>query len=425
MTHVLLPGAVAAGIRDCGGKWGYIDVRADTVEHLVVVAGFSKGESVKTPVATEWLGQHYTAHVSVTEYAGVWYRSTFELHEIGMAARRRSGSLPVDAFRERVESWRFPPVDRPLLAITMAENPDGDLSFGGWSVTREAATFHPVELVVAEDDLFEPLGDAWPQEPLATTLVTLIGAGSIGSAAAEALSAYAVRHLAIVDPDRLHSHNVARHRAHRSQVGRRKVNALADMLTARDPALTLERFPLDVIEDADVMRPLFARSDCILVASDGIASRRAANHLACRAGVPVVLACVLEQGRIGEVMRVRPGVTACLLCAREQLAASGRINPEPSLDLGYGQGHRHLAMTAVGGDLDVVGRLAARAVVSTLLEGEGFLGERLPNDHGVIGLRPALDREPEEPFDVERCLQVTWHSLGQPSPDCPSCAGAG
>jgi hypothetical protein len=137
-----------------------------------------------------------------------------------------------------------------------------------------------------------------------------------------------------------------------------------------------------------------------------------------------VLACVLEDGRIGEVMRVRPGVTACLLCAREQLAASGRINPEPSLDLGYGQGHRHLAMTAVGGDLDIVGRLAARTVVSTLLEGEGFLGERLPNDHGVIGLRPALDREPEGPFDVERCLQVTWHSLGQPSPDCPSCTGA-
>jgi hypothetical protein len=132
---------------------------------------------------------------------------------------------------------------------------------------------------------------------------------------------------------------------------------------------------------------------------------------------------VLEDGRLGEVIRVRPGVTACLLCSREQLATDGVLNPEPSLDLGYGEGRRHLPMTAVGGDLDIVGRVAARAVVSTLFEDDGFLGERLPADHGVIGLRPALDWEPEEPFDVERTLAVTWHPLGPPSPDCPSCGG--
>ncbi len=78
-------------------------------------------------------------------------------------------------------------------------------------------------------------------------------------------------------------------------------------------------------------------------------------------------------------------------------------------------------MTAVGGDLDVVGRLAARVVLSTLLEQEGYLSERLPNNHCVIGLRPAIDREPEEPFDVERTLQISWHPLGAPSSDCPSC----
>jgi hypothetical protein len=202
-----------------------------------------------------------------------------------------------------------------------------------------------------------------------------------------------------------------------------KVNALADMLTARDVGITVEQFPLDVIEDADVMRPLFARSACILVASDGVASRRAANHLACRARVPIVLACVLEHGRIGEVIRVRPGATACLMCGREQLAAGGSIDPEPSIDLGYGDGHRHRAMTAVGGDLDLVGRLAARAVVSTLLEDAGFRSEKLPDDHAVIGLRPAIDPPVEPPFDPTRSLQIAWHPLPPPLPDCPSCGG--
>jgi molybdopterin-synthase adenylyltransferase len=422
MTHVLVPGPIAAGMRDCGAKSGSIDVRNDTVENLVVVVGFSKGTSSKRLVATTWLGDHYTAHVPVTTGVGVWYRSDFELHELGRAASRRSAALPTEAFREHVEGgWTFPPMDRPMFVVTLAETPEGDHEFAGWSVSREIAAFFPVEVVDEDADLFDPLGESWPRSALAGKRVTIVGAGSIGSAAAEALAAYAVRHLALVDPDRLHGHNFARHRVTRTQIGRMKVSALSDMLTGRDDGLQVERFPLDVILDADVMRPLFARSACILAASDGIASRRAANHLACRARVPIVLACVLEDGRLGEVIRVRPGVTACLLCSREQLAEAGVLNPEPSLDLGYGEGHRHLPMTAVGGDLDIVGRLAARAVVSTLLEDAGFLGERLPGDHGVIGLRPALDWEPEEPFDVERSLAVKWHLLGTPSPDCPSC----
>lgn len=424
MSHVVVPSAIAAGMRDCGVKSGAIDVRHDMVENLVVVSGFSRGTSSKRPVATQWLRGHYTAHVSVTPGVGVWYRVGFELHERGRAASNRSASITTDSFRQLVEGgWVFPPLDRPMFVVTLAETPAGDCEFAGWAVSREEACFFRIEVVDENADLFEPLGQAWPRAALADATVTIVGAGSIGSSAAEALAAYAVRHLALVDPDRLQGHNFARHRVLRSQVGRMKVNALADMLVERDPVLEVERFPIDVIVDADVMRPLFARSACILVASDGVASRRAANHLACRARVPTVFACVLENGRLGEVIRVHPGVTACLLCSREQLAERGVLNPEPSLDPGYGELHRHLPMTAVGGDLDIVGRLAARAVVSTLLEGAGFLSERLPGGHSVIGLRPALDWESEEPFDVERSLAVKWHSLGAPSLDCPSCGG--
>jgi molybdopterin-synthase adenylyltransferase len=99
------------------------------------------------------------------------------------------------------------------------------------------------------------------------------------------------------------------------------------------------------------------------------------------------------------------------------------VDPEPALDLGYGTGFRHLAMTAVGGDLDLVGKFAARAVVSTLLTTQGYMQERLPAEHAVLGLRPTLDRESQVPFDVERSLAVVWHPLGVPKADCPSCGG--
>jgi molybdopterin-synthase adenylyltransferase len=424
VNHVLLPQAMADGIASSGANWGWVDLRADKVEELIVVAGYSQGERSKTPSATEWLKGHFSAHVPTTPNAGVWYRADLELHAWWLEAYRRRGSVSTSFFRERVEGWRIPPADSAFFVLTVASLDSGEPLFVGWAVGREFATPYEVEVVDDSDDLFDPLGDAWPTKTLASKLVTVVGVGSIGSAAAEALSAYTLRHVALVDPDRLRPHNFARHRALRNQVGRLKANAVADLLEDRDPALKVERFPLDVIDDADVMRPLFARSDCLLVASDGVASRRGANHLACRAGIPAIFACVLEDGAMGEIVRVRPRATACLLCSREQLAAQGRIDPETSLDLGYGEGHRHLAMTAVGGDLDLVGRVAARAAVSTLLESAGFLGERLDGDHGVIGLRPALDREPEEPFDVEHALEVKWHRLGSPSPDCPSC-GAG
>jgi len=140
--------------------------------------------------------------------------------------------------------------------------------------------------------------------------------------------------------------------------------------------------------------------------------------------VPVILACVLEDGAIGEVICVRPGVTACLLCARERLRDAGIVDPEPMLDFGYGTDFRHMPMTAVGGDLDLVAKFAARALVSTLLVSAGYLRERLPGEHAVLGLRPQLDREPEAPFDVERALDVSWHALGELKADCPSCGVA-
>jgi hypothetical protein len=123
--------------------------------------------------------------------------------------------------------------------------------------------------------------------------------------------------------------------------------------------------------------PLFAEASIILVASDGIESRRAANHLARRADKPVVFACVLMDGAYGEVLRIPTPAVGCLLCARDELIRSGAmINPETHLDRDYGTGTRHRPMTAVGGDLTLVGNIAAKAAVTTLLQRRAAIGCR-------------------------------------------------
>jgi hypothetical protein len=76
-------------------------------------------------------------------------------------------------------------------------------------------------------------------------------------------------------------------------------------------------------------------------------------------------------------------------------------------------------MTAVGGDLALVGEFAAKAAVATLLEAHGYHDQRLPGEHAVLGLRPVPGLSP--PFDVTRAGEVRWSPVGPPRPTCPTC----
>ncbi len=69
--------------------------------------------------------------------------------------------------------------------------------------------------------------------------------------------------------------------------------------------------------------------------------------------------------------RLLPWPTAGgLLCHRQYLADIGGFDPE--LDVPYGEGNGQRPMTAVAGDLQLVGQLAAKAAVATLLERARF-----------------------------------------------------
>ncbi len=267
--------------------------------------------------------------------------------------------------------------------------------------------------------LLAPVAEHWPLSDLAGRQVVVLGAGSIGSHALDALVEYGIRRLTLVDNDRLLPRNFARHRAHPRHTGRLKVSAERARLLERDPRLLIEALPLDVIYDADTIRPLLAEADLCLVALDGVNPRRVANHLARRAGTPAVFACVLENGAVGEIVRVASPGAGCLTCLRAHLREQGGIEPETTLDRGYGAGTRHLPMTAVGADLGLVGQLAAKTAVATLLQADGYRDQTLAGDHAVIGLRPRPGIAP--PFDVKHAGEINWEPLPPPRPGCPSC----
>ncbi len=248
-----------------------------------------------------------------------------------------------------------------------------------------------------------------------------IGVGSIGATAADALAGYGIGTLSLVDPDRLLSHNLIRHPLTARDLGRNKVAGLADQMRRAWPETTIEPLALDVVVDADRIRPLFEDCDLVLCAADGVTPRRVVSHLARRAQIPAVLACVLEDGELGEVLRLQPWPTiGCLACQRRHLADAGGFDPEPTLDAPYGVGSDHRPMTAVPGDLHLVGRLAAKIAVATLLERAGHHDQILPGDHLMLALRPRTNLPP--PANLRRSTDQRWTELGPPTPSCPTCS---
>lgn len=420
---LILVSRQAAAVIGNAGNWGHITLRVNHGEQLAAVVAVSNGDNTLTPVPLD--PPNHVLYTADPYRAAIWYRTDPGLHLTWVQAiARAETAIPLESFKAHIESgFKQPGTDQ--LTLTYAHRPDaqyphlGVPDLAAWQVSRDAAA--PVPLLVQQQTTgIAQLGDSWPVESLARTHLALIGAGSIGGAIAHALAGYGLGHLTLIDPDYLAWHNLVRHTSSARQVGRLKVHVLAEEITAKHPHTKVTALPWNVITDAHHVRALIAETDLVLGATDGVATRRVISHLARRTQRTAIMACVLHDGAIGEVLRLRPWAThGCLPCRRSALEQAGGLDPEPSLDAGYGNGGLHRPMSAVGPDLHLTGQLAAKVAIATVLERDGHPDQRLPGEHALIGLR----RQPDlaAPFDLARTGEVRWLPAALPQPGCPTC----
>lgn len=361
-------------------------------------------------------------------FAGQWMKKPgSSINEMHLDTLRKGADVCVSfqVFKELVPSLADPGAKTGFLITYDPEISSDWLALGAqpyaaWLISREGVRSMPLAVEPARVGLSQ-LDGKWPVRDLQQMSLALVGVGSIGGAAAQALAQYGVGSVTLVDPDRFLWHNIVRHVLGPEAVGRYKVDAMKAAIEKRWPDTDVDRHRLDVVDDAHLMRTLFAEMDLILCAADGIAPRRVVSHLARRAGKPAILACVLDDGAVAEIIRLRPGPKlGCLLCLRHQQRQQGAIDAEAAQELDYGTGFIHRPMTAVGTDLHLVGQLAAKTAIASLLEaGHGDHTQRLPGDYVTIGLRPNGDMA--APFDLHRALQANWADLPAPRPDCTTC----
>jgi molybdopterin/thiamine biosynthesis adenylyltransferase len=260
--------------------------------------------------------------------------------------------------------------------------------------------------------------------------VAIVGLGSGGSAAAVNLASAGVGTLHLFDKDELTVDNLFRHACDLRHVGREKVRAVKDLIDSYHLPTDVKTHNQNVVDNAADLWSVSAEVDLMVCATDNVQSRKLLNYLGVHAGVPLLLAAAFRNASIGEIIRVRPGESACYECTRLSLSATGALQLLP--DAEESESLVPYADESIGGDAEIesnrgsradvamVAALLSRMAIDTLLESEAL--EPIPGDYLTWGGRAILDLA--QPFNFERPFSTTWVHMKR-AENCPVCGAFG
>lgn len=171
------------------------------------------------------------------------------------------------------------------------------------------------------DQLFARIDGLFDIGAMGQARVVVAGCGSGGGQVALQLVMAGIRKFDLFDSDILGEENVIRHVCGRRFVGQPKVDALAEVLLDRNPAVEIERHNVDLMNCPDLADHI-CRSSVVVLATDNEPTRYRVNELCVEAKKPFVVGRVFTRGIGGEVFAYRPGEGGCLACLEGVLARS-------------------------------------------------------------------------------------------------------
>eukprot|EP00898_Chlorokybus_atmophyticus_P008516 jgi/Chlat1/8666/Chrsp87S08048 len=163
--------------------------------------------------------------------------------------------------------------------------------------------------------------------------VAIVGAGGVGSVAAEMLTRCGIGRLLLYDYDSVELANMNRLFFRPDQVGMTKTDAAAQTLTSINPDVRIESYTCNIttLDGYDVLvgglrgegtaaRP---RVDLVLSCVDNYEARMAINQACNEMGQVWMESGVSEDAVSGHIQLIIPGQTACFACAPPLVVASG------------------------------------------------------------------------------------------------------
>lgn len=166
--------------------------------------------------------------------------------------------------------------------------------------------------------LFERIERLFDVGLMSEAKVLIAGCGSGGSQVALQLVMAGIHNFSLYDNDVLGEENVIRHACGLRHVGQRKVDALAEVLKDRNPAVVVETHDVDLMKVRD-LDGIVRAATVVVLATDNEATRYRINDACVRTETPFVVGRVFTRGIGGEAFAYRPGEGGCLACLEQAL----------------------------------------------------------------------------------------------------------
>jgi|GEM_PF-284279 len=277
----------------------------------------------------------------------------------------------------------------------------------------------PGDIIHLHADFAARLRGLFEVDRLADVCVTIIGLGTGGSMTANLLARSGVGHMRLVDFDRLEVHNIARHVCDMRDIGRYKTRALRDLLGHISPAIQVETFEANILEQPAILEKAIDGSAIVVAATDSEPSKVAINSVCWPRGIPAVYGAAYNRAFGGDIFRAIPSDGACYNCF--QAVVSEFFGPPPAatddLSPGYADPERMadlIAEPGLGVDAGVIALLMTQITLTTLLH-TLKLETTLPNTPTnwlLFGNRAEwIFQKPLESMFIDVPRQ----------PDCPTC----
>ena len=205
-------------------------------------------------------------------------------------------------------------INEDLIIVYTPDHPVKEVS--AWQLNDKNGDMDAIDidLIDIKKNLYKRLGGLNINTGLSDKKVTLIGVGSVGSTAAAQFVKAGVTDITLIDPDHLEIHNIVRHLCDLNDLGRYKVDAVAERLQYINPQVKVQKLRSDYINDYDDIMDKISDTDVMIVSTDTPDSRAFSNMKSVEMNIPAVFISLHERAKTGSVYRIVPGITGCRNC---------------------------------------------------------------------------------------------------------------
>lgn len=291
-----------------------------------------------------------------------------------------------------------------------------------------------VQVVVQDIDLFHRVRGVFETDVLSTRRVAIVGCGSGGSFIARELAKAGVGKFLLIDHDRMEPGNVCRHECGLSEVGRKKVFAIRDLILDRNPTADIETLAVHLDGNTvGQIKQAIACADLVIGATDNRESRLLLNRACIANDQPLLFGAVFRRAYGGQVLRVLPRMTPCYQCFLNVLPHMGNdqevASAENAAAIAYSD--RPVAIEpGLSSDVLPVALMMVKIAIVLLLEGEKTTLAPLREDlvaplYLWLNRRePGTDYAALPPLEhrVDDMTILRWYGVLLPrDPNCAAC----